>query len=105
MYVNGEWFWALGERERDEAYILADVHCLVCGESVEGESFIQWYFHGPQLDLAGMHTRCAHTMCVGMLKDLAEAGVLRENTLQRMLTGCELPSRQAQHPSNEGDHE
>jgi hypothetical protein len=52
-----------------------------------------------------MHTRCAHTMCVGMLKDLTQAGILRENTLQQMLTGCELSSREAQHSSNEGDHE
>lgn len=85
MYVNGEWFWALGEFERDEAYILADTSCLLCGESLEGESFIQWYFHGPRLDLAGMHVSCAQTMCLGMLKDLAAGGALDVNPLQQVV--------------------
>lgn len=104
MYVNGEWFWTLGENERDEAYILTDICCLLCGESLEGESFIQWYFHGPQLDLAGMHVQCAHTMCVGMLKDLATAGALQVDALQRVLAACESPSRRVRGMSDEGKH-
>lgn len=93
MYVNGEWFWSLGETEREEAYILTDTCCLLCGDSLEGQSFVQWYFHGPQLDLAGMHLRCAHTMCVGMLKDLAAGRAVQVEDVRRVLDGYEALAR------------
>lgn len=96
MYVDGEWFWSLGETEREEAYILTDTCCLLCGESLEGHSFVQWYFHGPQLELAGMHPRCASTMCVGMLKDLAAGGVLQPEPFQRVLAGYDAQAHQTQ---------
>ena len=90
MYIDGDWFWALSEREREDAYILTDTCCLLCGDSLEGHSFVQWYFHGPQLDLAGMHVPCAHTMCMGMLKDLAAAGLFSPDAL----TGLVPPHRE-----------
>ena len=94
MFVDGGWFWSLGETERDEAYILTDTACLLCGDSLEGQSFVQWYFHGPQLELAGMHVQCASTMCMGMLKDLATGGALEPEALQRMLSGYQARPHQ-----------
>lgn len=64
-------FWSLEPEEREEQIPALDPHCLVCGESFEGESFIWELFMGPQLDAGGMHLFCAYTLSMGFLRDLA----------------------------------
>lgn len=102
MFVDGAWYWALSEREREDSYILTDTDCLLCGDSLEGHSFVQWYFHGPQLDIAGMHLPCAHTMCLGLLKDLATAGDLPPESLLPALAAWQ--PRPRDHESEDRGH-
>jgi hypothetical protein len=64
-------FWLQPPEAREEQIPSLDPQCLVCGQSLEGQAFFWELYMGPQLDIAGMHLRCAYLHSVRVLSDLA----------------------------------
>lgn len=64
-------FWLQPPEVREEQIPSLDSHCLVCGQSLEHQAFFWELYMGPQLDIAGMHLRCAYLHSVRVLSDLA----------------------------------
>jgi hypothetical protein len=64
-------FWLQPPEIREEQIPSLDPHCLVCGQSLEHQAFFWELYMGPQLDIGGMHLRCAYLHSVRVLSDLA----------------------------------
>lgn len=96
MLMNSEHYWNLSEVARDHAYPPLDNCCLVCGESLEGKTFVAWLFMGPQLHAAGMHPRCAYAMSMGILKDLAAVEPLAAPYVARALSQLQSDDHNSQ---------
>jgi hypothetical protein len=68
-------YWEESPERREEAVPLADVRCLLCRQSLEGQPFIAWWtgdVWGPDPQVVvGMRLQHGYYLAIGVLKDLA----------------------------------
>jgi len=95
-------FWQQSPEVREEQIPGLDPHCLICGKPFEGQPFegqpFFWdLFMGPQIDMAGMHLRCAYFLSMHVLRDLAADWHLNTTELKRFVDTYD-EDRQARAP-------
>lgn len=78
-------FWDLSPSERQEQIPGLDPHCLICGQSLEGQPFVWELFMYPGLDVVGMHLNHAYSLSQGILRDLAATWHLDPAALKHFL--------------------
>jgi hypothetical protein len=78
-------FWQQAPEVRDDQVPLSDTQCLICGRSLQGETFVWDMFMGPQVDIAGMHLQCAYNFGMRTLRDLARTWHLNPSQLREFV--------------------
>jgi len=95
--ISGADFWQQPLAVREEQIPGLDPHCLICGQSLEGQPFFWELFIGLQVDVAAMHLQHAYSLSYVILRDLAATGHLDPARLKRFLEAYEQ-DRQAGAP-------